>query len=150
MPWVIPSEIFPQRYRAVGVTTAIANQWVASCVVIFTTPLLIAALGIGAVLFIYAALSLLGLAFVLLLVPETNGVGIDTPEMDALFNKKRRLYHQSSESSKETPLALAYNAGAESEGEDGQAELRDLRNAEIELELEDKEADAAAAGVRAR
>jgi MFS family permease len=89
VPWIIPSEIFPQTHRTVGVTSTVAIQWLATCVIVFVTPPLLAAAGIQAVLLIFAGFCAVGLLFSLLVLPETKGVVIDSERMDALFGGKK-------------------------------------------------------------
>ncbi len=71
--WLMISEIFPYRIRAQAIAVSTAANWGANFLVSMSFPLLRADLGSAATFFLYAALGVATLAFVVLRVPETKG-----------------------------------------------------------------------------
>ena len=70
--WVLISEIFPNRIRAVAVATATFALWVASCTLTYTFP------------WIYACICLAGFLFFLKKLPETKGKSLEELEKELL------------------------------------------------------------------
>jgi MFS transporter, SP family, arabinose:H+ symporter len=73
IPWIVISEIFPGRIRGRAVSVGVFMIWVGCYVVAQTFPILRQEIGPAATFWIYAACSLGGFLFVLLLLPETKG-----------------------------------------------------------------------------
>ncbi len=71
--WLIISEIFPLGVRGRAVGIAVFANWVANYFVSLTFLTLIDALGTGMTFWLYTAICLLGLWFVIRMVPETKG-----------------------------------------------------------------------------
>ena len=61
--WVLLSEIFPNRVRAVAMATGTFALWVASCTLTYTFPFLNAFLGTSGTFWIYACICLAGFVF---------------------------------------------------------------------------------------
>ncbi|GGC49587.1 sugar porter family MFS transporter [Chelatococcus reniformis] len=80
LPWVMMSEIFPLKVRALGMSVASLANWGMNFVIVFSFPTLIATLGLGGVFAIYAGACVLGLIFTRLRVPETSGVTLEAIE----------------------------------------------------------------------
>ena len=78
--WVLLSEIFPNRVRAVAVATCTFALWVASCTLTFTFPLLNASLGTSGTFWIYSAVCAAGFVFFLAKLPETKGKSLEELE----------------------------------------------------------------------
>ena len=78
--WVLLSEIFPNKVRAVAVATGTFALWVASCTLTYTFPFLNAALGTSGTFWIYAAICSLGFVFFLARLPETKGKSLEQLE----------------------------------------------------------------------
>jgi MFS transporter, SP family, xylose:H+ symportor len=85
--WVLISEIFPNRVRSHGVSTAVSALWIASFLLTYTFPALNAALGTGGVFFGYGAICLLGSVLVWRFVPETKGRTLE--QIEAAVMKPR-------------------------------------------------------------
>lgn len=73
MPWVIISEIFPNKIRGRAASIATAVLWTGTLVVTFTFLSLIHSFGVGGTFGIYAVLSLVSFVFIWRMVPETRG-----------------------------------------------------------------------------
>lgn len=78
--WVLLSEIFPNRVRAVAVATGTFALWVASCTLTYTFPFLNTFLGTSGTFWIYAVICTLGFVFFLLRLPETKGKSLEELE----------------------------------------------------------------------
>ena len=73
VPWVVISEIFPNKIRGRAASVATSVLWTGCLLVTFTFLSLIRALGVSGTFAIFAALSAFSFMFVLRLVPETRG-----------------------------------------------------------------------------
>jgi SP family xylose:H+ symportor-like MFS transporter len=73
LTWVLIAEIFPNRMRAAGVSTAVSALWISSFALTYSFPFIHRALGSAGSFFTYGAICLAGAAFVFFLVPETKG-----------------------------------------------------------------------------
>ena len=82
--WVLLSEIFPNRVRAVAVATGTFALWVASCTLTYTFPFLNAGLGTSGTFWIYAYICLAGFLFFLKKLPETKGKSLEELERELL------------------------------------------------------------------
>ena len=75
--WLLISELYPLEYRGVGGAITTCFSYACAFVSVKTFVDLEGAFGLHGAFWIYALVSLLGLAFVLLCVPETRGKGLD-------------------------------------------------------------------------
>lgn len=82
--WVLLSEIFPNKVRAVAVATATFALWVASCTLTYTFPFLNQGLGTYGTFWIYAAICACGFVFFYLRLPETKGKSLEKLEEELL------------------------------------------------------------------
>jgi SP family arabinose:H+ symporter-like MFS transporter len=73
VPWVIISEIFPNKIRGRAASIATSALWTGTLVVTFTFLSLIRALGVSGTFGIYAVLSLFSFVFIWRSIPETRG-----------------------------------------------------------------------------
>lgn len=78
--WVLISEIFPDRVRAVAVATATTVLWIGSFSLTLSFPLLNAALGTCGTFWIYSAICVAALVYLLKDLPETKGVSLEELE----------------------------------------------------------------------
>lgn len=83
--WVLLSEIFPNKVRAVAVATGTFALWVASCTLTYTFPFLNTALGTYGTFWIYALICTCGFIFFYLKLPETKGKSLE--ELEQLMTK---------------------------------------------------------------
>jgi MFS transporter, SP family, galactose:H+ symporter len=81
--WLMISEIYPLRNRAQAVAVSTASNWGANFLVSLTFPILTNRLGGSPTFFIYAALGVVTLLFVIARVPETKGRTLE--EISALW-----------------------------------------------------------------
>ena len=82
--WVLLSEIFPNRVRAVAVAVGTFALWMASCILTYTFPFLNAFLGTSGTFWIYACICLAGFIFFLYRLPETKGKSLEELEKELL------------------------------------------------------------------
>lgn len=73
IPWVVISEIFPNKIRGRAASIATSTLWTGTLIVTFTFLSLIHALGVSGTFAIYAVLSILTFVFIWMRVPETKG-----------------------------------------------------------------------------
>ena len=73
VPWVVISEIFPNKIRGRAASIATSALWSGTLLVTFTFLSLIRALGVSGTFAIFAILSAFSFVFVLTMVPETRG-----------------------------------------------------------------------------
>ena len=85
LPWTVNSEIYPTWARSTAIAMATATNWIFNLFVSLTFLTFANVLGQPITFGFYAGLSVLGLLFVLLLVPETKGRRLE--EMEQLFKK---------------------------------------------------------------
>lgn len=78
--WLLNSEIFPNRYRGIGTGITIFTLWFANFLVGLLFPVLMAAIGMANVFYIFAVCCALGAWFVIVRVPETKGVNLEDIE----------------------------------------------------------------------
>lgn len=84
--WVLISEIFPNKVRAVAVATCTFFLWVGSCTLTYTFPLLNSSLGSYGTFWIYALICACGFAIFKAFCPETKGKSLEQLE-DELVDK---------------------------------------------------------------
>nr|WP_242403554.1 MFS transporter [Asaia platycodi] len=84
--WILVSEIFPNRLRSIGMSLAVASNWVMNFIVAQSFPMLAGNATLNAVfhgafsMWLFAALCLASMLFVLRFVPETKGVSLEKIE----------------------------------------------------------------------
>lgn len=79
--WLLMSELFPMHVRGVLTGTAVACQWIFNALVALLFPIALAQFG-SATFFVFAAVNVLSLAFVVTFVPETRGKSLESLERD--------------------------------------------------------------------
>ena len=75
--WVLISEIFPNRYRAVGQSLGSATHWVFAALLTTVFPLMVSAFHPGTIFLFFCGMMALQLVWVLAMVPETKGVPLE-------------------------------------------------------------------------
>ncbi|WP_317229807.1 sugar porter family MFS transporter [Clavibacter sp. MX14-G9D] len=85
--WVLLGEIFPNRIRAKALGVAAMAQWIANFAITVSFPAL-SAFSLPFTYGMYAAFAALSFVFVLMRIPETNGMSLE--EAETLFVDKPR------------------------------------------------------------
>jgi len=75
--WVLISEIFPNRYRAMGQSLGSATHWVFAALLTTVFPLMVSAFHPGTIFLFFCGMMALQLVWVLAMVPETKGVPLE-------------------------------------------------------------------------
>ena len=82
MTWVLISEIFPNKVRAVAVATCTFFLWIGSFTLTLSFPLLNEALGTSGTFWIYSAICLAALLYFIKALPETKGKSLEQLEKE--------------------------------------------------------------------
>ena len=80
LPWIINSEIYPTWARGQAVSLASLINWSTNIVLMFTFLSAVDAMGIPMVIVIYAVMTLCGVLFVVLFLPETSNQPLEKIE----------------------------------------------------------------------
>lgn len=78
--WIVISEIFPTRIRGRAMSVATVLLWLSCYAVSQSFPMLVERKGLGFTYYLYAAVCIIMVAFVLLAVPETKGRSLEDIE----------------------------------------------------------------------
>ncbi len=79
--WVVISEIFPNRLRSAGVSTAVASLWASSFLLTYSFPWLLNLVSMSGTFLLYGIICLLGGMLVYKFVPETRGKTLEELEI---------------------------------------------------------------------
>jgi SP family xylose:H+ symportor-like MFS transporter len=82
--WVVISEIFPNNIRGPAVSIAVSALWTACFILTFTFPMLTQRLDTAGTFWLYSAICVAGLFFILLRVPETKGKTLEQIEHELI------------------------------------------------------------------
>ncbi len=88
--WLIISEIFPMRFRGIGMSIAVAANWLVDYFVSQLFPVMKDGLGMTVTTLIYAGFTALGLALAAKFLPETKGVSLEQIERNIYAGKPLR------------------------------------------------------------
>ncbi|MFL5864203.1 MAG: sugar porter family MFS transporter [Solirubrobacteraceae bacterium] len=75
--WLMTAELYPNRLRGIGASTATVANWSANLLISVTFLSAVDALGKDVVFWIYAAFAALGVVFVRFCIPETKGRSLE-------------------------------------------------------------------------
>jgi SP family arabinose:H+ symporter-like MFS transporter len=78
--WVVIAELFPTRIRGRAMSIATLMLWLACILVAFTYLSLVEAIGSAGAFWVYAAMSVVNLLFILRVMPETKGRSLEEIE----------------------------------------------------------------------
>ena len=92
--WIVCAEIFPSAYRDFGVMMTTCSNWTFNFILSQLFLPLLLTLSISKVFIGFAIVTLLGLLFVKLFVPETKDITLEEIEANLLKNKPLRLIGQ--------------------------------------------------------
>lgn len=76
LPYIMVTELFPQKHRAKGVATSMATNWLLNWAVVFAIPYLMDGSG-GSVFFAFAGICVVSVVVVDLWLPETAGINLE-------------------------------------------------------------------------
>lgn len=82
IPWVVISEIFPNKVRGRAASIATSTLWTGTLIVTLTFLSLVRVLGVSGTFGIYAALSAVTFVFIWKMVPETKGKTLEQIQHD--------------------------------------------------------------------
>ncbi|MBC2596447.1 sugar porter family MFS transporter [Ruficoccus amylovorans] len=88
--WLMISEIFPIRFRGIGMSIAVAANWLVDYFVSQLFPVMKDGLGMSFTFLIYAAFTAVGLALAIRFLPETRGVPLEKIEENIYAGKPLR------------------------------------------------------------
>lgn len=88
--WLMISEVFPIRFRGIGMSVAVAANWLVDYVVSQLFPLMKQDLGMAVTTLIYAGFTTIGLALAVKFLPETKGVPLEEIEANIYAGKPLR------------------------------------------------------------
>lgn len=77
LPSTLQTEILPQKIRAIGLMICVTATWLLAFVMVKIFPFLMQLLGMHGCMFLFAGCSLVGGAYVVIIVPETKGKSFD-------------------------------------------------------------------------
>lgn len=80
IPWIVNSEIYPLRFRGVCGGIAATSNWISNLIVAQSFLSLTEAIGTAWTFLLFGVVSVVGLFFVLVFVPETKGLPIEEIE----------------------------------------------------------------------
>jgi MFS transporter, SP family, galactose:H+ symporter len=86
--WLMTAELYPNRLRGIGASTATVANWSANLLISVTFLSAVNTLGKDVVFWIYAAFAAVGLVFVRVRVPETKGRSLE--DIDAYWTNGHR------------------------------------------------------------
>lgn len=84
LTWVLIAEIFPNRLRSLGVSTAVSALWISSFALTYSFPFLVRSMGNAGSFFVYGTICLAGAVFVWFCVPETKGRTLEEIEAQTM------------------------------------------------------------------
>ncbi|PHT28001.1 putative polyol transporter 6 [Capsicum baccatum] len=87
--WVYSAEIYPLRYRALGNGIGVAANRLMNATVSMTFLTMSNAITIGGTFFLFCAVSVVALLFVIFFCPETKGRSLE--EMESIFTRRKHV-----------------------------------------------------------
>ncbi len=94
--WLMISEVFPIKIRGIGMSIAVAANWLVDYFVSQLFPVMKTGLGMPVTCLIYAGFTLVGLALAVKFLPETKGVPLEEIERNIYDGKPLREIGQPS------------------------------------------------------
>jgi sugar porter (SP) family MFS transporter len=85
--WLMTAELYPNRLRGIGASTATVANWSANLLITLTFLTAINGLGKSTVFWIYAGFAVVGIVFVRFCVPETKGRSLE--DIDSYWTQGR-------------------------------------------------------------
>jgi SP family galactose:H+ symporter-like MFS transporter len=107
--WLMTAELFPNRLRGYGASTATVANWSANLLVTLTFLTAVNGLGKDVVFWIYAGFAAVGLVFVRFCIPETKGRALE--DIDEYWTEGRHWPEHASASSSSSASSAQVTAG---------------------------------------
>lgn len=85
--WVVISEIFPNRIRGAAMSVAVTSLWAACFILTYTFPILNKQIGAAGTFWLYAAVCVMGLIYILRALPETKQKSLEAIEQEMSDSK---------------------------------------------------------------
>ena len=92
--WLMTAELYPNRLRGYGASTATVANWSANLLISLTFLSAVSALGKDVVFWIYAGFAVVGIVFVRFCLPETKGHALE--DIDTYWTQGREWPQHSS------------------------------------------------------
>jgi MFS family permease len=89
--WLLSVEIFPTRYRNVGVAVTTLTNWILNAVIVFSCLSIIKTYNISLMFIFFGICCLIGLLVVALFIPETRNIELE--EIEVNLNNNVNLRH---------------------------------------------------------
>jgi SP family myo-inositol transporter-like MFS transporter 13 len=96
VPWTVNSEIYPEAYRGICGGMSATVNWVSNLIVAQSFLSLVDAVGTGATFLILAGVTVVAFLFVIMFVPETQGLTFE--EVEKIWKEKAWGRDQAAES----------------------------------------------------
>lgn len=90
MPWLMMGEIFDPSFKSIACGINATTNWTLAFIVTKAYGPLKDAIGVGPVFWIFSALTILGLLFVIFAVPETKGKTLDQIYISMRIKQKKK------------------------------------------------------------
>jgi facilitated trehalose transporter len=91
VPWLMMGEILPAKIRGPAASVSTGFNWTCTCIVTTTFPLFKDIIGAYGAFWSFGAITVLGLVFTILVVPETKGQSLEDIERKLAGVKVRRM-----------------------------------------------------------
>ncbi len=109
--WLMTAELYPNRLRATGASSATVANWSANLLITVTFLTAVDALGKDIVFWIYAAFAVVGIVFVRGFVPETKGRSLEDIEVYWTHGRSWPESGQATQRQASPPGSVAHSHG---------------------------------------
>lgn len=131
IPWLVASEIFPNRVRAVGMSTTLAFQWLLNFAITRATPYMMLNMHVWGPYLFFSLCTFISALWVWLCFPELKGRSLES--MDDLFARKGWIVlgraHPTEE--EKTRRGVVVPKHMDEEAAEADASKRDVREVEV-------------------
>lgn len=84
--FLIPSEVFPNKIRGLGMGVSITTNWLSNVIIAALIPFILDYLGTPVLFAIFLILTIIGLVLFIFFIPETKGASLENIEKNILAN----------------------------------------------------------------
>lgn len=100
LTWLMMAEIFPARFKGLGMGIAVFCSWIMNFAVGLTFPILLSIIGLSTTFFGFSICGFLSILFVYKCVPETKGRSLE--QIEQYFRHYKKALDQSPENARQT------------------------------------------------